>query len=226
MEPTTTQPISLSRAYSRAERAADAVLHVLGVTGALLAAPVIITLAVVWHGDMPTVAAASIYGASMIAMFTFSATYNMIEHPGLKPLLRRFDHSAIYIKIAGTYTPFAVLLGGVNALPLLIGIWFAALVGIGLRVLAAGRFEWLALGLYLAMGWAIVLFGQPILAELTPASLMLTILGGVLYTIGVVFHLWEKLPFQNAIWHALVLVATFIFYAAIIVEVAVTAPAL
>lgn len=215
---------AVSRTYSRAEHAMDALLHVIGVTGALLAVPVMITLAAVWHGDVSTVAAASIYGASMIAMFAFSASYHLIQHPELKPLLRQFDHSAIYIKIAGTYTPFAVLLGGSLTVPILVGIWAAALAGIALRVLGSDRLQWLALLLYLAMGWAIVLFGQPILAELTTASLVLIILGGMLYTVGVVFHLWEQLPFQNAIWHALVLVASFVFYAAIMVEVAVTAP--
>lgn len=218
------EAVGIPRAYSRAERIADGVLHVVGVSAALIAVPVIITLTVVWHGDAASVAAASVYGVSMIAMFAFSASYNMVEHPRLKPVLRRFDHSAIYVKIAGTYTPFAVLLGGLSAAPLLTGIWLAALAGICLRVLAAGRFEWLALLLYLGMGWAVVLFGRPILAEMTTASLVLLLVGGGLYSVGIIFHLWERLPYQNAIWHALVLVATFVFYAAVMVEVAVTAP--
>jgi len=211
-------------AYSRAERVADGVLHVLGVVAALTAVPVMITLAAVWHGEMPVVLAAAIYGLSLIAMFCFSASYHLVGHPGTKAILRRFDHGAIFVKIAGTYTPFAVLLGGEHASTVLIGIWTAALVGLALVTAAPKRFEWLSLVLYLAMGWAIVVVGGPVLEQMSEAGLVLVIVGGALYTLGVVFHLWNRLPFQNAIWHAHVLAASFVFYAAVLVEVGHTAP--
>jgi len=210
--------------YSRAERVADAVLHVLGVSAALVAVPVMITLAAVWHGDVPTVGAAAVYGTSLVCMLLASALYHMLEVPSWKEILRRLDHAAIYVKIAGTYTPFAVLLGGDHAVMILVGIWSAALVGVTLKVVAPGRFEWLTLGLYLAMGWAVVVVGQPIIAGLATASWVLIIVGGALYTVGVVFHLWDRLPFQNVIWHGHVLVASFVFYAAILIEVAARAP--
>ncbi|MDT8343968.1 MAG: hemolysin III family protein [Thermohalobaculum sp.] len=207
------------RAYSRAEHLADAVLHVLGVVAALVAVPVLVTLAVVWHGSLSTVLAAAIYGVSLIAMFAFSAAYHLVRHPGAKEILRRFDHAAIYVKIAGTYTPFAVLLARDEAGPILAGIWTAALVGLAIKVTAPRRLETLCLLLYLGMGWAAVAIGGPIIEGLTDAGLILMVTGGVLYTLGVVFHLWHSLPFQNAIWHALVLAASFVFYAAILVEV-------
>jgi len=213
------------RAYSRAEKVADAALHITGVASALLAVPVIVILAAVWHGDVPTVTAAAIYGASMIAMFLASACYHMVSAEEWRGLLRRLDHSAIYLKIAGTYTPFAVLLGGEDSGLILAGIWAAALLGMTLKVVAPERFEWLALGLYLAMGWAVVIIGQPILVGMSMASWILLLVGGGLYTLGIVFYLWDRLPFQNAIWHGHVLAASFVFYAAILIEVAVTAPA-
>ena len=112
--------------HSRAERLADTVLHFVGVIAALISAPVIITLAAVWYGDASTVGAAVIYGLSLIAMLTFSACYHMATHGRSRQILRHLDHAAIYVKIAGTYTPFAVLLAGERAPEILAGIWGAA----------------------------------------------------------------------------------------------------
>jgi hemolysin III len=148
-----------------------------------------------------------------------------VPAPEWKARLRRLDHAAIYVKIAGTYTPFAVLFAGAQAAAILTGIWGAALVGAAMKVLAPGRFEWLTLGLYLAMGWAVLVIGGPILEGLSTASVVLVCVGGALYTLGVGFHLWDSLPFQNAIWHALVLAASFVFYAAIVTELVRSAPA-
>ncbi|MEO0822560.1 MAG: hemolysin III family protein [Pseudomonadota bacterium] len=210
--------------YSRREKVADGVVHALGVLAALTAVPVMITLAAVWHGDLPTVAAATIYGLSLIAMFAFSASYHMVGHGRAKALLKRFDHGAIFIKIAGTYTPFAVLLGGAQAATILISIWSAALVGIILVLTSPRGFQWLALGLYLAMGWAVIVLGGQMLEDMSGAGLALIIIGGGLYSFGVIFHLWDRLPYQNAIWHAHVLAASVVFYAAIMVEVGRSAP--
>ena len=211
--------------YTRAERLADGLVHVAGLVAAAVAAPIVVVLAALWHGDVSTVAAAAIYGVSLLAMFGASALYHLVPAPRWRGVLRRLDHAAIYVKIAGTYTPFAVLFGGERAPLILSGIWGAAAVGALLKVLAPGRFEWLTLGLYLAMGWAIVVIGGPILDGISSASLVMIATGGALYTVGVLFHLWDDLPFQNAIWHLLVLAASFVFYAAILTEVARSAPA-
>ncbi|MEM6487539.1 MAG: hemolysin III family protein [Pseudomonadota bacterium] len=217
-----------TREYSRGEVIADAAVHVLGVVAALAAVPVMITLAAVWHDRASVIVGASVYGASLIGMFAFSASYNLLPaHEGLlrvKRLLRRFDHGAIFIKIAGTYTPFAVLMGGADAVTVLIAIWTAAMVGLVLVMTVPRRFEWLSLALYLGMGWAALVVGAPMLASLSDAGLALVVIGGLLYTVGVAFHLWNRLPFQNAIWHAHVLAASFVFYAAVLVEVGIQAP--
>ena len=205
--------------YSRAERMADALVHALGVGGALMAVPILVTLATVWHAELPAVTAAVVYGLSLIAMFCFSAAYHLVPHPTAKEILRRFDRAAIFMTIAATYTPFAVMLAGAETLRILAIIWGAALVGVALEIAAPRRFEAATLALYLAMGWAVLAIGGPILEGLTPVGFRLMVTGGVLYTVGVGFYLWDRLPYQNAIWHLLVLMASFVFYAAVLVEV-------
>lgn len=202
--------------YSRAEWISDAVIHVFGLLLVLISVPVLVTLAAVLRGDAVSVAAVSVYGACLIAMIFFSALYNMAPRGRFTKLLQRLDHSAIYWKIAGTYTPFALLSGG-QGVWLLGGIWGAALAGTGLKLCSIRRFRWLALALYLGMGWAGVALGWPIIQGLPPATLWLMALGGVTYTLGVVFYLWESLPFHYTIWHAFVLLATAVFFAAVCV---------
>ena len=219
--------INEPRVYSTAELWADTTVHLVGVIGALLAVPVMITLAAVWHEEGALIAAVAIYGASLLAMLGFSASYNLanIQLSGGRWLeaLRRLDHAAIYVKIAGTYTPYAVIAGGPLGRWMLIGIWAGAILGTLGKLFAPHRWEKASIVLYLAMGWAFVLAAGPISASLTQATLILIIVGGCLYSVGVVFHLWHRLPFQNAIWHLFVLIASFVFYSAIIVQIASTA---
>ena len=212
--------------YTRAERIADAVLHIFGVIAALVAVPVIVTLAAVWYGDASTVGAAVVYGGSLIAMLVCSASYHMVRHGRTKQLLRRLDHAMIYIKIAGTYTLFAVLLAGDATMPILAGIWGMAMVGVCFKLVSARRWETFTLALYLAMGWAVVVIGAPILNGVSAATFALIVSGGGLYTVGVLFLYWERLRFHTAIWHAFVLTASFLIYAAILLEVANHVPSL
>ena len=217
-----------SRPHAR-EQIADAVVHVVGVALVMLAVPVLLTLTAVWREEAAVVAAMSVYGASLLAMILMSASYNLaaIRFPGRRILkvLRRLDHGTIYLKIAGTYTPFAVIAGGPLGRWLLIGIWSGAAIGFLGKMFApehwARKWEIVSLLLYLAMGWAFVPAAGPISASVTEATLILILVGGGLYTVGVVFHLWERLPYQNAIWHVFVLAASFVFYSAMIVEVAI-----
>lgn len=208
-------------AYTRAELRSDAVVHVVGLTAALLSVPVLITLTAVWRGDVSAIVGTSIYGVTLICMILCSALYNMVHHQGWQVLLRRLDHSAIYFKIAGTFTPFAFLSGGSIAL-LMASLWGAALAGCGLRVFASERFTWIALLLYLVMGWAGAVIGWPLISQFTAPVKALVLTGGLLYTVGMGFFLWQRLPFHNTIWHVFVLVATISFYAAVMVHLADT----
>jgi hemolysin III len=205
--------------YSRAERLSDAAVHVMGVIAALMAAPVLITLAILWRGDGTTVLASLVYAATLIAMLSCSALYHLASWPEWKGVFRRMDHSAIYLKIAGTYTPFAVLTGA-HAGPLLAGLWGAAAVGAAIKIFDPDRFRFATVGLCLLMGWAGVLVGDELLAGLSPQVFKLMLLGGLIYTGGVVFFLWQALPFHNTIWHVFVLAATAIFYAAVLIQLA------
>ena len=207
--------------YSRAEQVSDAVVHVAGLSLVLMAVPVLIVLTALLRGDAASVAGVSIYGGALFLMILFSALYNIGETSGWGAarewLLRRLDHSAIYLKIAGTYTPFTLVSG--HGVALTIGVWGAALAGVALKLVSPERFKWLALALYLGMGWAGIVAGGPMMAALPGPVLALMVVGGSLYTLGVVFYLWRGLPFHYTIWHVFVLAASFVFYAAVVVLV-------
>jgi hemolysin III len=207
--------------YSRAERFSDTVVHILGVFTVLIAVPVLIALTVRFGAGASAITAVSIYGATLIAMILFSALYNTVGHHRWTGVLRRLDHSAIYAKIAGTYTPLT-LIPGTHGGYLLAGIWGAALAGMGLKAISPGRLRWLALTLYLGMGWAGLVMGGSFLSALSTPVLTLILIGGVLYTIGVVFYLVDRLPFHYTIWHVFVLAASLVFYAAVTVLVVQT----
>lgn len=205
--------------YSRAELLSDAAVHIVGIVAALVGLPILVALAVIWIGDASTVAALVVYGLSVIVLLICSALNNMLHLPGRKDLLRRLDQSAIYVKIAGSYTPFAVLAGS-HAGVFLAGLWSAALAGASLRLLSGARLKWASITLYLGIGWAGAVVGEPIVAALSPSGLMLILAAGITYTLGVVFFVWEKLPFHNTIWHVFVLTGTCVLYAAVLIELA------
>jgi hemolysin III len=208
--------------YTRAEWLSDAVVHVLGVVVALMAVPVLITLAIVLRGDAPAIAATTLYGLALIAMLLFSALYNMTTRPRPRRIFRSLDHTAILVKIAATYTPFA-LLSGAEATWLLAGLWTAALSGAAIRAFAPDRLRLAAVALALLMGWAGLLAGGDIFANLSTAVMVLIVIGGLLYTLGVGFFLCDRLPFHYTIWHVCVLAASAVFYAAVTVQLVQTA---
>ncbi len=208
--------------YSRAERLSDAVVHVFGLVAALMAVPVLITLAVVLHGNAPAIVGASLYGLALIAMLLCSALYNMTWEVRRKAFYRHLDHTAILCKIAATYTPFMLLSTGGGGW-LLPGLWGAALAGAGMRFMAPDRLKLAAVVLALAMGWAGLFAGDAFFAGLSGAVIILIVTGGALYTAGVGFFLFERLPYHYTIWHIFVLAASMVFYAAVIVHLVQTA---
>lgn len=205
-------------AYSRAERLSDAAVHLTGLALVLGAVPVLIVVAALVRGDAATVAGVSIYAAALVLMIGASAAWNICEGfswgAARAWLLRRLDHSAIFLKIAATYTPFALITG--HGLWLTLGIWAAAGLGIVLKMISPERFRLVSLALYLGMGWAGVAGGGALLAALPMPVVVLMAVGGGLYTLGVVFYVWERLPFHITIWHGFVLAASLVFYAAVL----------
>jgi hemolysin III len=201
--------------YDRDEIIADGVIHVIGVCFGLIGA---VTLIVVASRTTKIVAIESVfvYAVGLLAMLGFSAAYNLWPASETKRILRRFDHSAIFVLIAGTYTPFMAQLKISLAGGLLTGIWITAGLGVVLKLVLPGRLDRVAVVLYLLLGWSGVMLCGSIIASLPRLTLWLLAAGGALYSIGVVFHLWESLRFQNAIWHAFVLFAAECHYAAVL----------
>jgi hemolysin III len=202
--------------YDRAELIADGVVHIVGVCGGLVAATVLIVLTAVYATTFD-VAVVSVYVAGLLAMLVLSATYNLLPVSRAKWLLRRFDHSAIYVLIAATYTPFIMQLrDSYIAIALLIGVWCVAIAGIVLKLALPGRYDRVATGLYLALGWSGLMLYDKVVKALPALALWLVVAGGVLYSLGVIFHAWQRLRFQNAIWHGFVLLGAACHYTAIL----------
>ncbi|MDP2621959.1 MAG: hemolysin III family protein [Hyphomicrobiales bacterium] len=202
--------------YSLGERVADGCMHLLGVTASLAAA---VTLMIVAGQMLPALSLVplAVYGAGLVAMFACSAAYHLIRKGKAKELFRRLDHAAIFVMIAGTYTPFALLnMGGAWGIGLLSAVWAIALFGAAAKLFLPRAFERISLALYLAQGWAVLVTLKPLAAAVPTLALVLIVVGGVLYTLGVLFHLWRRLPYHNAIWHGFVLIAAGVHYAAIL----------
>jgi hemolysin III len=205
---------------------ADGIVHGVGLVLALIGATVLIFYATVWssHGAL---AAAWIYGVGLVLTLAISFSYNAWPVSRTKWYLRRFDHSAIFLLIAATYTPF--LERGADdplLLFMLVAIWLFAAVGIILKCVFPGRFDRLAILLYLAMGWSGVLVAEPVASRIPAASMLLIVIGGVIYSLGVIFHVWEKLRFQNAIWHGFVVTAAAVHYSAVFTCFSLSPPGL
>lgn len=202
--------------YDRAELIADGVVHGIGVFCGVVAATVLIVLTAVYATAFQ-VAVVSVYAAGLLAMLVLSATYNLWPVSRAKWVLRRFDHSAIYVLIAATYTPIIMeLKDSVFAVVLLIGVWCVAIVGVVLKLALPGRYDRVAVGLYLAMGWSGIMLYDAVVSALPSLALWFVLAGGALYSCGVIFHAWQRLRFQNAIWHCFVLLGASCHYTAVL----------
>jgi hemolysin III len=201
--------------YDKAELIADGVVHAVGILFGLIAATVLLVLTAVYASAIDIVAV-SIYVAGLLSMLVLSATYNLWPVSRTKWVLRRFDHSAIYILIAATYTPFIMeMKDSVFALALLVGVWCVAVFGIVLKLGLPGRFDRLATALYLALGWSGIMLYDSGVGSLPKVALWFVLAGGALYSLGVIFYGWRRLRFQNVIWHCFVLLGAACHYTAV-----------
>lgn len=192
-------------AQSIAEELANTVTH--GVGAVLSIAGLVAMVAMALASPNPwSVAAVTVFGLSLVLLYIVSALYHGIEHGRAKRILKFLDHSTIFILIAGTYTPLALLaLSGGPDWFLLTTIWGLALIGIVLQVAAAGRFEWLRIALYVAMGWLVIAWAEPVISSIGWSGSILLLIGGIAYTGGLAFYAWDRLPFNHSIWHLFVL---------------------
>jgi hemolysin III len=201
--------------YDRAEIIADGVVHAVGVCLGLIGAVTLVVIAV----KLGRIEAAPIlvYVIGLVTMLGLSAAYNMWPVSPAKWVLRRFDHSAIYLLIAGTYTPFLAQMKSVlTSVGLGVGVWLSAVIGMALKLALPGRFDRLAVVLCLLLGWSGVVAYDSLASALPSGSLWLLAIGGILYSVGALFHVWHGLRFHNAIWHGFVLLAASCHYSAVL----------
>jgi hemolysin III len=205
----------VTRLYSRHEHLADAVVHALGILFAINA-----SLWLLFHvTGLSVVVSVTIYCAGLLAMIGFSAAYNLMpQHRPSKQVLRRLDHAAIFIMIAGTYTPFAMNRLGEYGNLILTIIWCAATLGVALKVVFPRRFEMASLALYLGMGWLVVTVISPLAHAMATLDFWLLIAGGFVYSAGVAFYVIERIPYHKAIWHGAVLAAATLQFLSIALE--------
>jgi hemolysin III len=202
--------------YSDAERIADRVVHYIGVPLGIVAAFVILAMGLA-HGGAVLAGSIAIYAFGLVGMLTSSAAYQLAPNGLRKERLRRLDRAMIFVMIAGTYTPISanVLLGRGGILLCAVQ-WGLAAVGIFFTLKYPRRFEGALLGLYLAMGWLLVVLFRYAFAVLQPLTMALILAGGIAYTIGAVINSLPRIKFHNPIWHGLILVAASCQYEAIV----------
>lgn len=202
--------------YSRAEYLSDVLVHLIGVIVVAAIVPVMVVVAI-FVADAATVWGTLIYGGTLSAVIVFSAIYNIFPHPRSEWLLKRLDHAAIFLKIAGTYTALSLISGGGG--DSVAAVWVVACLGIALKLVSPYRFRWIALSLYIGLGVTVGLFAEGMMADLPELTFTLLALGGVTFLIGVCFYLWQALPFHFTIWHVLVLAGSLLVYASILMAV-------
>ncbi|MFN7165557.1 MAG: PAQR family membrane homeostasis protein TrhA [Pannonibacter sp.] len=212
------------RAQTKAEYIADSTVHIIGIALGVAATIILLSL-VIPEAGAGRIASISVYTACLMAMLICSALYNMLAKNNHASVFRRLDHAAIFLMIAGTYTPFAAMvIGGWAGATVLTVVWAGALAGAVLKLIRLQKFDKLTVPICLALGWVIVFAYQPLIENASPAGFWLLVAGGALYSAGTAFYVWKSLPFQNAIWHGFVLAAAICHFAAILTDVAL-APA-
>jgi hemolysin III len=205
--------------YRRGEEIADRCIHFFGLAVGIGAAAALLALAAGRH-DGRLIFATALYALGLIAMLLCSALYNMARPSAMKEWLRRLDRAAIFVMIAGTYTPFLLgRIGGAWGFGMFAFVSLVAGLGATMAVALPRRYERLQLASYLLLAWSVVVMPGQLAAAVAPAAILLLFLGGILYTLGVVFHLWRRLSYHNAIWHGFVLVAAGCHYAAVLLGV-------
>lgn len=203
--------------YSRAEMIADGIVHAVGIVLAIAAGSAFLALAA-FHAGPGEYVAAVFYVVSLLTVLSVSLAYNLwpVSWP-TKWILRRFDHAAIYLLIAATYTPFlAQLDNSPLALPMIVLVWSAAAAGIAIKMFLPGRYDRLAIVFYLAIGWSGVVLAGPLVQTLPTTSVALLVAGGIVYSLGVIFFAWKGLRFHNAVWHGFVVTGAGLHLAAMV----------
>ncbi|WP_288430762.1 hemolysin III family protein [uncultured Pantoea sp.] len=192
--------------YPLAEEVANSISHGLGCLFGIVGLVLLLDKAAVMNAGLAAIVSSSLYGGSMVLLFLASTLYHAVSHPRAKRVLKKVDHCAIYLLIAGTYTPFLMVgLQSPLAYGLMAVIWGLALLGIIFKLTIAERFKVLSLVTYLCMGWLSLIVVFQLAMKLSAGGIWLLALGGIVYSLGVIFYVARRVPFNHAIWHAFVL---------------------
>jgi hemolysin III len=202
--------------YTRGEEIANSVIHGVGVALSVAGLAVLVAFASL-RGNAWHIVACSIFGTTLILMYAASTLYHAIQHPTGKKVLRVLDHAAIFLLIAGSYTPFTLVnLRGPWGWSLFGVIWGLAILGVAFQVTILRRWAAASVTVYVLMGWAVVAAIKPMLAAVPPSGLLLLLFGGLCYTGGVGFYVWRRLPYHHALWHLFVLAGSAFHYFAVL----------
>ncbi len=208
---------------SHLEEIASALTHGLGIVLALGGGAVLITLTVIFS-DVREVVSVAIFSAALVLLYTASTLYHLIEQPVAKSRLKVFDHCAIFLLIAATYTPFTIAaMRGAWGWTLFGLIWGMALCGIVFKLFFTGRFRYLSTAIYIGMGWLVIIALVPLTQALTTTALIWLVAGGVSYTAGTAFYHAPRLPYSHAIWHLFVLGGSVCHFVAVTAQILGTA---
>lgn len=203
---------STKKGYSFGEEVAHALTHGIGAIASIVAL-VVMVLWATRYGDTWHVVSATIYGASLILLYTASTLYHALPWPRLKSFFQHLDHAAIYLLIAGTYTPFLLIsLRGPWGWSLLAVIWSIAILGVVIELVLKERKKWLSLTLYLGLGWMALIAIKPMLDHVDGNGLLLLLAGGLAYSFGVIFYVWKSLKYHHAVWHLFVLAGSVLHF--------------
>ncbi len=209
--------MSADRIVSLREELANAVTHGIGLVLSLIGLPILILVALD-RGERAMVIGASVFGATLIALYAASTLYHAIPHPTIKQRLRVVDHAAIYLLIAGTYTPFTLgVLRGTWGWTLFGIVWTLAALGVLFKVVfGSGAMAKLSTAIYVAMGWVIIIAIKPLMASMEYAGLMLLVAGGLCYTGGVIFYVDRRRAWTHPVWHLFVMGGSICHYFAVL----------
>jgi hemolysin III len=209
-------PDATANRYTLAEEIASSITHGIGAALGVAGLAILVTLGAK-RGDAWHVVSVAVYGSTLVLLYLFSTLYHAFQNPRVKKVLRHFDHSAIYLLIAGTYTPFTLVnMRGPWGWSLFGTIWGLALLGICLNFTLMGRSRIIAGLVYIGMGWLVVVAAKPLVATVPPGGIAWLVAGGLAYTLGVIFYVWKTLPFNHAIWHLFVLAGSLCHFFAVL----------
>jgi hemolysin III len=198
--------------YTVGEEIAHAVTHGVGALLSIAGLTVLVAFASL-YGNAWHITSSCIYGATLILLYTASTLYHGIPQPAAKRVLRRIDHAAIFLLIAGTYTPFTLVnLRGEWGWLLFGLVWGFAILGVVLETVAKRRIKWLSLTLYLGLGWMVLIAIKPLVDAVATGGLILLLAGGLCYSLGVIFYVWKRLAYHHAVWHMFVMAGSMLHF--------------